>query len=390
MNQKIQKRKYQHIFSQLPITEQEVILELEKNCGREIPRYHPNEGYSIRNNHIVELLLPRYNISKIPDNVHQLQHLILLQITQNNIKTIPENLFKLKNLQYIYLNNNKISIIPDNIDQMKSMRYIYLHNNIIHDIPKNLFNLINIEIIALDNNQISTLPDQFDKIIYLERLSLSGNNLKKLPESIKTLKNLKKLNINANKFTKIPDWLTELKDLEELNIADNNISVLPAEVLSTLPNLTINFEGNSIRTLAGLNERQLIDVLMRYHKHINPEKFEKFPAQLTHKGMWFLNRVFESANPNVSGFEGERVFGLFPDILSQILNYYQKTPIQLSQQYADNTESLTADEKKRLAWEASIHEREILELKLPPTDPILTKINKRLSIPLKNGLKIMK
>ncbi|MHA1647262.1 MAG: leucine-rich repeat domain-containing protein [Promethearchaeota archaeon] len=389
MIQKNQKRKNQSKFIQLPKTEQEVVLEFEKEIGDFIPE-NPHSGYVIRNNHITSLELKNYNISRIPDNIDHLQFLIGLHLNNNQIRNIPESIKKMKNLEHIALYNNKISTFPEYLCNLPNLKSLLLTKNSIEKIPNNIENLQKLQFLGINYNKISKIPPNLFKLQNLTKLWLGNNNLKKLPESIKKLKNLKKFDISANKFTEIPHWFTELESLEELNIADNNISMLPAEILSTFPNLIINFDGNPIRTLAGLNEKQLIDVLMRYHKHINPEKFEKFPAQLTHKGMWFLNRVFESANPNVPGFEGERVFGLFPDILAQILEYYQKTPIQLSQQYANNSESLTADEKKRLAWEASVHEREILELKLPPNDPILAKINKRLSIPLKNGLKIMK
>ena len=86
-------------------------------------------------------------------------------------------------------------------------------------------------------------------------------------------------------------------------------------------------------------------------------------------------------NGNDCTEKGEKLFGS----TVEFFKYYSKPTLKLAQQYSENPNSLTGDEKERLAWEGGLREREILELdesKISPTDPILLEINKRLSIEL--------
>ncbi len=61
-----------------------------------------------------------------------------------------------------------------------------------------------------------------------------------------------------------------------------------------------------------------------------------------------------------------------------IFNFYRKTPSTLAEQYIKDPDSLTLSEKKRLAYEGGFQERQMLEMDLKQSDPILRQINKRL------------
>ncbi|MHA1720644.1 MAG: hypothetical protein ACTSWX_11805, partial [Promethearchaeota archaeon] len=82
----------------------------------------------------------------------------------------------------------------------------------------------------------------------------------------------------------------------------------------------------------------------------------------------------------------------FNEIKNEFYKYYEKSPLILAQQYIQDPDSLTEDERERLAWEGSYRERRILELKMDPDDPILLEINKRLTVEFPNnkGLNLMR
>ena len=71
------------------------------------------------------------------------------------------------------------------------------------------------------------------------------------------------------------------------------------------------------------------------------------------------------------------------------MQYYTPPIAEIAQQYAQNPNSLTNHELKRLETEATNEVRDILELSLPTTDPILKFINEKLKIDLNNGFGLM-
>ncbi len=76
-------------------------------------------------------------------------------------------------------------------------------------------------------------------------------------------------------------------------------------------------------------------------------------------------------------------------MLWDVYRQYKKSTSELVQQYIENKKSLNYVEKQRLAWEAEIKEFEILKRSLPPEDPVLIKINKRL-FPVKPKIKLLR
>jgi hypothetical protein len=78
------------------------------------------------------------------------------------------------------------------------------------------------------------------------------------------------------------------------------------------------------------------------------------------------------------------------EILKELVEYYRNSPQTLALQHVNDQNSLTDEEKERLAYEGGWKERDILELKVPPNDPILVELTKRLTIEFPNGFKILK
>ena len=91
--------------------------------------------------------------------------------------------------------------------------------------------------------------------------------------------------------------------------------------------------------------------------------------------------------------EQERYNAPFPpawyEAYDILYDYYRRSPTDLATSYARDITSLTAEETDRLKHEGSGHERDILLLHLPPSDPVVVAITTRLTVSLDSGYSIL-
>ena len=305
----------------------------------------------------------------IPTSIEKLSNihvLLLSNLSEDTINQIPFK--KFSKLEYIEINECEISSLPNSIQYLKKLKYIKIFQCKNFSLLPNWFcNLTQLEIIDISECSLQILPEKIHKLNNVRRINLSQNNgLIHISQWLKNLPKLEILNLYMSNIDWLPNSKNILHNLADVDISYNNLQFIP-DFLSQ-DNITfLVIRGNPLRSLSNIP---------------NYDIFE-----------W-----------NIVDFFREDIIGcldLLPEIMEKLQEYprnmiqelyefYRKAPVKLAQQYADNPRSLTTDEQKRLAWEAGNRERQILELKLKPEDPILTEINKRLSIPVKNGLNIMK
>ncbi|QEE14788.2 leucine-rich repeat domain-containing protein [Promethearchaeum syntrophicum] len=291
--------------------------------------------------------ITQLNLTKlpIPENIDTLTSLTSISIINPIPTKIPPSINKLTQLKEIYLSRlNESEIKKIKFQKFSKLETLHIEECKINRLPPSIKYLKNLTSLLFTNTNLSILPKWLGSLTNIEGLVCYGNNFQFMPESMKNLKNLTEIDIGGgNQFEIIPDFIASLQKLQILSIWG-----LPLRSLSNIPKNIFDYT-----VWEGIKEEALnID-------------------NLTPKGKNLIEH-YQHGNPE------------------ELYNYYRKSPSQLAQQYSDNLKSLTSDEEERLGWEAGHREREILELKLPPNDPILAKINKRLSISLKNGLKIMK
>lgn len=174
-----------------------------------------------------------------------------------------------------------------------------------------------------------SLPESIGNLVNLQELDLGWNQLIYLPESFGNLVNVRKLHLWGNKLTSLPESFGNLVNLQELDLSDN-----PLVCLSNIS----------------------LEVL----------------------------RIAHIPSDNLLS-KGESLF--LSNNYSELFQYYQKSPINLAQQYITDPKSLTSDEKERLSYEAGYLEKKILEIKVHPDDPILNQITERLVVEISNGFK---
>jgi len=218
------------------------------------------------------------------------------------------------------------------------------------------------------------------KLKYLKNLSLSTNNLIKLLEPLKNLKNLTHLNLERNKLSSLPEWFGVLKNLVDLRLNNNDLYTLPESFgnLEDLEILVLSHNQLIFLPESFQNFHYLISLNLGYNKF---RSFTNLPIQYFVIENW-PERILEG---NYCNQKGE---SLYYDT-EIFFRYYSKPTLKLAQQYFENSNSLTEEEKERLAWGGGFRERKILEyneLKIPPNDPILLRINERLKFESKTNI----
>ncbi|QEE14972.1 leucine-rich repeat domain-containing protein [Promethearchaeum syntrophicum] len=264
--------------------------------------------------------------------------------------------------------------IPKNIENLATtLRELYISNlneddsRTIQKVP--FHKLQNLETLYMDNCRLNQFPKNIQYLKNLKNLRFTRNNLPTLPQWLGNLTKLDSFTCHNNSILFMPDSLKNLQNLTEINIGGNLIEIVPG-FIATLDNLRfLSIWGNPLRSFSNIPEYLFADTI---RDGLKEGTFRS--DMLDPKGKELLENFKNGISEN----------------FTQLYNHYKKSPKQLAQQYVDNPKSLTKVERGRLAWEGGLREREILELKLQPEDPTLLEINKRLSVPLKNGLRIMK
>ena len=173
----------------------------------------------------------------------------------------------------------------------------------------------------------------------LENLDLGANQLKSLPTNFENLQNLRRLVLVQNSFTKIPSVICNIESLEFLYLFENPIKSLPI-CIKNLTNLReFSFDSENLEVI--------------------PDFFKEMHSLV------YLGSKYN-------------------------YKYFPKTLIEYAQQYCKDPKSLTQEEKDYLIYKSSILERILLEANLPPTDPILSQITKRMTTISNSGLEILR
>jgi predicted ATPase len=189
-----------------------------------------------------------YNaLTKIPEEIGQLQSLTELDLSGNQISKIPEVIGQLQNLTLLNLIDNQIIEIPEVIGQLKSLTELGLSNNQIREIPEVIGELKSLTELGLSNNQIREIPEVIGELKSLTELDLSGNQISKIPEAICQLQNLTLLDLSRNQISKIPEAIVQLQNLT-INLSNNQIKCIP-QWLPSPPELLWNLDGNPTKSL---------------------------------------------------------------------------------------------------------------------------------------------
>ena len=272
----IQKEKQMFNFFKPKKTDLELITELEKQIGEEIPRLEVErdiadvfrevnaeltkagqvdsdkveelfeliqfneEGIVLNtNNRVVyfNVSVETQNRTTLLETVVQLEQLLILDLSKNELSSLPPEFGNLQNLTLLYLSSNQLSSLPPEIVNLQNLTVLDLSSNQLSTLPPEIVNLQNLTGLDLSSNQLSTLPPEIVKLQNLTMLDLSNNQLSTLPPEIVNLQNLTLLTLEDNKLSSLPPEIVNLQNLTVLDLSNNELSTLPPEIVK-LPNLT--------------------------------------------------------------------------------------------------------------------------------------------------------
>jgi len=265
------------------------------------------------------------------------------------------------------LSGLRLTKLPTSIGNLKELRFLILTNNLLKSFPKSFKCLINLERIQLGYNKFHSLPDWFENLTNLKEIQLGCNKFSSVPDCLKNLKSLMHLSLRDNKLHSLPEWFGNLKNLEILYLNDNDIPILP-ESFRNLSRLgEIGLRATGLRSFSNI-PKDFID-------HLDfPDVSWPWP-DFNSKGNYPSRQAQEIIGGNVLDF----------------MRYYSVSPLELAAKYVQDQDSLTTEERDRLAWEGGFRERNVIELgKICLDDSILAEINKRLTIKRDNGLELIK
>ena len=120
------------------------------------------------------------------------------------------------------------------------------------------------------------------------------------------------------------------------------------------------------------------------------------PSSQPHDETWDWNTYHEhypSYDPNRNGWIyafdlSEKLF--IPEKLNRLHEFYQKTTLQLAQEYISDPKNLLPDQIERLTHETDPYLRKMLENNLPVTDPLIKQLSAKFSFKSPKDLKILK
>ncbi|XP_077992571.1 leucine-rich repeat-containing protein 27-like isoform X2 [Glandiceps talaboti] len=100
------------------------------------------------------------------------------------------------------ISGRQISKLPDEIMQLDHIEYLYMEGNNISEIPSDFFeSLPKLKWLDLRNNQLQNLPPTVGNHSCLKTLLLEGNQIKELPAELGLLETLTGLNLHSNPLT---------------------------------------------------------------------------------------------------------------------------------------------------------------------------------------------
>ena len=287
----------------------------------------------------------------------------------NDLEIMLFNFFFLQNINYIVLDGHIVAI--NFIGSPIKPHMIVLSENL-----GNLSELIYLEIC---DTKIERIPSSIGKLKKLFFLRIYNNpNLVSLPENLGAISNLRKLFLSNNYLASLPESIGYLSYLWEIILNNNKLMIFP-ESFKKLVLFEIEIRGNPLRSLSNINFEKIFKYNMSIgdltEKGKNLLKYwddESFHIQDRKE---FIYMQYSQNNFNSRNFR-------------PVTDYYNKSPLQLAEQYCDDSASLSTDEKKRLIWESNSSIREILELFFPADNEIIKKINDRLSFNLSSDYNI--
>ncbi|GMH43494.1 hypothetical protein BSKO_11416 [Bryopsis sp. KO-2023] len=195
--------------------------------------------------------LSNCGLTKIPEEVFELEDLRDLSLTGNSITHLPEGIGNLKSLERFVIAGNLLQELPKSLGNLKALEGFWCHGNLIKNLPESFGELSALKKCSLSGNRIESLPNSIGGLTNLEVLEVAGNRLKEIPGEIKGLSKLKKLVLHGNEIEVLPAGLGDCSSLEELMVQGNRLKSIDCGAVLPSRLKTLNVADNVVEELAG-------------------------------------------------------------------------------------------------------------------------------------------
>ncbi|KAL0076849.1 hypothetical protein J3Q64DRAFT_1771109 [Phycomyces blakesleeanus] len=183
------------------------ILDVSSNLLSEIPPelYHLTQ--------LEVLVLSQNNLHSISrDMPLGLRNLITLRISGNKITRITSRIKYWRKMRHLQLGSvyggNLLSRVPNEIAEMQSLEELDISHNQIKALPSNM-QISTLEHLNVSSNQLESLPPSVAKCSKLKTLNVSKNHLTTLPADLVELSHLELLDLSENLLCIIPADILE-------------------------------------------------------------------------------------------------------------------------------------------------------------------------------------
>jgi Leucine-rich repeat (LRR) protein len=206
----------------------------------------PDEVFELEDLEVLNL--SRNLLTSVPESIFNLRNLRSLDFSGNQLESVPASISRLDRLNSLYLGSNRLNEIPESIGGLRELTLLYVAGNRLRAIPASISQLELLTWLDLSRNQLTGLPEGLFHLHNLAGLYLSSNRLTMIPNGLFQVNNLTSLGLGSNQLTILPDAVSQLEKLSWLDVSDNQLTLLPAGI-AQLPNLRwLQLNGNPIET----------------------------------------------------------------------------------------------------------------------------------------------
>jgi len=193
---------------------------------------------------VIGLDLRVQSISKLPEEIGNLELLEDLSVELNELEDLPDSIGRLQNLKRLNLSRNKFKNVPSVIETLPKLEWFNISQNEITNVSPNLFQMSSLNTLNLWQNKLSSLP-HCEYSSSLTKIGTTFNELRGyVPINI--------LNMEIWKEWSIDHFIYDNNLFEGpfLNLIDND-KLLNLNLSNSNGNLNIN--GNYLININNLN-----------------------------------------------------------------------------------------------------------------------------------------
>lgn len=371
-------------------------------------------------------------LGSLPHSLGNLTNLESLTLILPSLTHLPNFFGNLQNLKILTIKNSRLNSLADQPQNfsLKSLERCILEDMASESLPVFLRGLPRLHTLTITSQRyaqgtarspLCTLPLWINELPALRKLIITNHPyLKTLPDSLGYLPRLEFLDLSSNGLIALPPELTNLPHLVKLDVSENRLEHIPHEFKFWDRLKYFRFHNNPLRSLSGIPRANRYAILHRFGPL--PEKYSTPYPQEYERCFNYEHLTEPMHHPDYPKIDQLRVpqsiiDGVTPphfdnnDIVLEalfnreeahdqgleywdsylekgwdqlgfvmLLDYYDKTPQELTMQYIQDPASLTPEEVDRLKYEGNFRERALLELQMPPDDPILMAISARYEV----------